>query len=427
MNQVTQLRARCPGRVCPPSALRRERGLTIIELLISVLLASLLIGFVFDIQSRMSTAFRSQTNIGSLQQGIRAANELIARDARLAGFMAPSVIRVSSNFVTGLPGLTPDLVQDDALGNPFVPSLVIHNNPDARPDDAMQPDRIHIFYADPNSAAQTIVTGIASSTSVVVTDASPFKLHDLVLFSRKDPALRHHPLGPDLPMLTDYFTCLVRLTGVDVGASLLTFAADSEPFNTAGNEHCFAGSGDREAAIEVGGTERTQVFRLVARAYRIDTTPSRLPVAALQRSDTAGLLTDWQEIGIGFVDLQISQRYIEEVPDGVDLDGDGDVRAEWYTSDPPPFPILHLTQLGIGLVARSPRSVEGVRASAVPVLTLGNPAIGSRANNPFGDAGGPKTMTFPEYSAGASPGQEGDHVYRQSTTFVDIRNLGNSY
>jgi hypothetical protein len=226
-------------------------------------------------------------------------------------------------------------------------------------------------------------------------------------------------------MLTNYFTCLVRLTSIDFGTSQLVFTDDSpEPFNTAGNEHCFLASGANEPAIEAGGTEKTQVFRLVARAYRIDTT--RLPVAALERSETAGLFGGWQEIGLGFVDLQISQRYVEEVADGSDLDGDGDFRADWYTSDAPLPPDFHLTQIGIGLVARTPRSVEGVRARSVPVLTQGNPQVGTVANNPFGDAAGNKNMLLPEYNPEGRP-QGGDHVYRQSTTFVDIRNLGNSY
>lgn len=426
MNQVTQLRHPRPGPVRVPNASRRERGLTVIELLISVLVASLLIGFVFEIQGRMSTAFRSQTNIGSLQQGIRAANELIARDVRLAGFMAPSGIRVSSKFVSGLTGLTDGLVQDDAFGNKFVPSLVIRNNPDAMPPDGMEPDRIHVFYADPNPLAQAVVVSIASSTSVVVNRTTIFEPGDLIMFARRDPASRPHPLRPDLPVITNYFTCLVRLTSIDFGTSALVFADDSpEPFNTAGNEHCFLGSGANEPALEPAATERTQVFRVVARAYQIDTT--RPSVAALERSDTAGLRDDWQEIGLGFVDLQISQRYVEEVADGSDLDGDGDFRADWYTSDAPLPPDFHLTQIGIGLVARTPRSVEGVRALTVPVLTLGNPPVGTPANNPFGDAAMiNKNILLPEYNPEGRP-EGGDHVYRLSTTFVDIRNLGNSY
>lgn len=410
----------------PASIRRGERGLTLVELMVAVLVASILIGFVFDIQGRMSTAFRSQTSIGSLQQGVRAATELIARDVRLAGFMAPNGIRVSSIFGTAPPGLTPGLVQNDGFGNFSVPSLFIANNPDARGPTGMQPDRIHMFYADPSPAVQTTVVNVIGPTDVEVFDGSGFEEGNLVLLSRRDPTPRPHPLGPDLPMLTNYFACLVRLTAVV--DRQLTFDASGAPFNTAGNEHCFNAAGTVEPAILVGSTEKTQVIPLVARAYQIDTSSeASLRVGALERSENGGLTGEWQEIGIGFVDLQISQRYVEEVDDAVDLDSDGDTRADWYTSDGLLGPNFHRTQVSIGLVARTPQSVEGVSARVVPVLTCGDGTTNCAvANNAFGDADPGKTISLPEYNPEDDPAG-GEHVYRQSTTFVDIRNLEVAY
>jgi prepilin-type N-terminal cleavage/methylation domain-containing protein len=434
MNELMHSRRHCSQQgsrpACRPATTRRgERGLTLVELMVAVLVASVLIGFVFDIQGRMSNAFRSQTSIGSLQQGIRAAVELIARDARLAGFMAPNGIRVSSDFGGALPELTPGLVQNDGSNNFSVPAMHIANNPDARGPTEMQPDRIHMFYADPNPEVQAVVTSIVGPTDVMVDNGSTFQAGDLVLFSRRDPTPRPHPLGPDLPLLTNYFACLVKVTGVS--GNQLTFDASGAPFNTAGNEHCFNAAGAVEPAIFAGSTEKTQVFPAVARAYRIDTSSDlSLRVAALQRSETGGLDGPWQEIGIGIVDLQISQRYVEEVADADNLDNDGDPRADWYTSDVAPGPDpYHRTQISIGLVARTPQSVEGVSARRVPVLTCGDFTIVgcSVANNPFGDAAdGPKNLFLPEYNPENEPAG-GEHVYRQSTTFVDIRNLEVSY
>ncbi|HWN67618.1 MAG TPA: prepilin-type N-terminal cleavage/methylation domain-containing protein [Haliangium sp.] len=430
MSHVTRSRHRFPEPASRSIASRRgQRGLTLVELMIAVLVASLLVGFVFEIQGRMSGAFRSQTNIGSLQQGIRAANELIARDARLAGFMMPNGARVSAKFGGAPAGLTPGLVRSDALGN-LVPALAVANNPAGMPGDRMQPDRIHFFYADPDPVVQAVVQAIPSRTSVVVNDVTLFQPEDLVLFARRDPAVRFHPLGGNMPLLVNYFSCIVRLTNVDPGTSTLFFDDDSPgPFNTPTNDHCFVNSADEQEAISVGTQEKTQVFRLIARAYQIDTT--RPAVGALERSETGGLgngvADDWQEIGIGFVDLQISRRFVEEASDAADPDGDGNVRMDWYSSDPPaPPPIRQLTQVGIGLVARTVRSVDGVRGATVPVLTRGNPPTGTAANNPFGDAAGPKNLSHPEYN----PEQEvpaGHHVYRQSATLVDIRNIGVSY
>jgi prepilin-type N-terminal cleavage/methylation domain-containing protein len=429
MSQPTYSRRGSPGQ-----AFRRgQRGLTLIELMIAVLVASLLVGFVFEIQGRMSSAFRSQTNIGSLQQGVRAANELMARDARLAGFMMPAGARVSSDFVVGLPGLTPGLVEPHPLGGGnFVRPLVVFNNPDGLPDDRMQPDRVHFFYADPNPLAQVVVERILSPTAVIVSDSTIFQAGDLVLFARRDPTPIHHPLGDELPMIVRYFSCVARLTdvGFDPAGPVFRFDADA-PFNTAGNEHCFVTNASEQPAIAQDTTEKTQVFRLIARAYRVDT--GRPEIAPLERSNTGGLGNgaaggDWQEMGIGFVDLQISRRLVEEVSDATDVDGDGNLRMDWYAVDPPPSPpARHLTQLGIGLVARTVRAMEGVRATTIPVLTGANFPGGTRTNNPFGDAGGPKNRFSIEYNPGADMLRGGDHVYRRSMSIVDIRNLGVSY
>jgi prepilin-type N-terminal cleavage/methylation domain-containing protein len=432
MSHVTRSRRHSPGQPCPPIAPiafgRGQRGLTLIELMIAVLVASLLVGFVFEIQGRMSNAFRSQTNIGSLQQGVRAANELIARDARLAGFMMPNGARVSDAFTVGLPGLTPGLVQTHPSGiGRLVPPLAVFDNPNGMPADGMEPDGVHFFYADPNPVAQAVVQRILSPTDVVVGDVATFEIGDLVLFARRNPTPIPHPLGEDFPMIVGYFACIAKLTNVDpfnAAGPVLSFAADA-PFNTPSNNHCFVGAGTDLPAITDTSTDKTQVFRLIARAYRIDTT--RLQIAPLERSDTGGLRDDWQEIGTGFVDLQISRRFLEMTADGVDADGDSNDRGDWYTIDPPSPATRVLSQLGIGLVARPARGLEGVRAAVIPVLTGMNYPSGNPNNNPFGNARGPKNRFRPEYNPGADMVRGGDFVYRQSMSIVDIRNLGVSY
>jgi type IV pilus assembly protein PilW len=393
---------------------RRERGLTLVELMIGVVVGSILVGFVFDIHSRMSSAFRAQNNIGSLQQGIRAANELLARDARLAGFMMPDGFFVSSAFPTAQ--TMPGLVQGpDPNGIRTVRALTVFNNPAALPDNRMQPDRIHIFYADPDPNRDYVVVGEVTPTTVSVDRATLLIPGDLLLMVRYETmSAPPHPLGGNLPAPPRYHACVVMLTGTGpspTGNEQLIFDASGAPFNTANNDHCFINAPSDQRAIVA---DETHVFRLNARAYRIDTND---PLAApLQVSATGGLLglspSDWQVMGIGFVDLQITQRFVEEVSDGNDPDADGNPRMDWYASGPP-FPAnTHLTEMGISLVARTARSVEGVRAISVPVLSTG-----PRNNNPVGDAGGPKNML-------ASPEFTGDHIYRQSSMIVDTRNVG---
>lgn len=395
---------------------RGERGLTLIELMIAVVVGSILVGFVFDIHSRMTSAFRAQNNIGSLQQGIRAANELLARDIRQAGFMMPDGAFVSSAFPDT--GTTPGLV-DSSSGNNVVRGLTVFNNPDGGADTEMQPDRVHVFYADPDPTRQAVVVGAINSTSVGVNNSSIFQIDELVLFVTQDSTLHPHPLGGNLPMVTKYFTCLVKITDVLGGGFSVSghdeihFDSSAAPFNTATNDHCFIPN--QTAIVDpatVGPDDpKTQLFRLHARSYRIDAGDPL--VAPLQVSPTSGLLDDWTPMGIGFVDLQITQRFVEEVSDLADPDGDLNPRMDWYSAGGP-FPVnSHLTQVGIGLVARTARDVEGVRSTTIPVLM--DPAF-PRNNNPLGDAGGPKSRTSPEF--------QGDHVYRQSSMVVDMRNMG---
>lgn len=388
-----------------PGARRGERGLTLIELMVGLVVASILVGFVFDIQSRMSRAYRSQSSIGGLQQGLRAASAIMALDVRSAGFMLPDGIRVSSAFP--VPGVTtPGLVTNDGLSG-IVQPLTVFNNPDLMPGDRMQPDRIHVFYADPYARAVVVSTN-PGGTSVVVDSDDNFEDGDLVVFAA-GPIREDHPLGPEYPQIITYHSCLVKLTSV--GPSLLNFIQNlPDPFNTATNDHCFVPD---EPAIVPGA----QVFRLVARAYRVDT--ANPTMAALEVSQTGGLQSDWGIMGVGFVDLQISQRYVEVLSDGIDPDLDSNPRMDWFSAGTPPLAGRHLTQIGIAMVARTSRPVEGVGSASVPVLT----DTGAPNNNPLGDAAGPKTITHPEYQGP----NDVRHVYRSISTIVDTRNIGIAY
>ncbi|WP_428261893.1 PilW family protein [Haliangium sp.] len=431
------------GTIVPGSGARRrrgERGLTLIELMIAMVVAAILVGFVFDIQSRMSTAYRSQTDIGSLQQGVRAAAEMMARDARAAGFAMPRGAKLSNKFTSvNAPG-TPGLIElSTAAPLPplaFTPMLrpikSIDNaweltSPGSFPADHWQPDSVHFFYGI-DFDTHGVISQDPGATITFITleddgnygDGNAWQTGDLVVISNSLPPAPN-PLDPggtdqDLPTISRYDACIVQITGPfnSTGPPTLQFA-DTTIFNSADNNHC--------AGIAVQGAH---VYLLIARAYRIDTTRPR--IAALQRSETGGLLDDWQDIAIGFVDLQISEHHAYTTdPDG-DLDGiliggTPNARMDWYSNLAPPpqpapaaDPMVHLdtlTELGISLVARTNKPVEGVTTATIPVL-----ATGVLDHNPVGNAGGPKANdpSHPEF--------DGDHVYRQISLIVDTRNVG---
>ncbi len=404
-----------------------ERGLTLIELMVSVVVASILIGFVFDIQTRMSGAYRSQTTIGSMQQGLRAAAEMITYDARSAGYKMPTGALLSTNFP--LPGTTAGLVYQDTTLPPAPPPSFSHdvfgipaatvryirpvrvfNNPSGRSPDLMQPDQAHFFYGINENTHAVITAPVTtpSFTSVTVDDPDRITTGDRVIIVNEQTPITH-PLGsqPGLPEVVPQNACILEVTGVGFAPGRFDFDTTT-PFNTADNEHC-----------EGIAVDKARVYKLISHAYRIDTT--RANAALLQRSTSGGLLDDWEDIGIGFVDLQFSERHVQATDDGFgDLDGDGITRMDWYSAgNPPDDPMvagnplteLTLTQLGVSMVARTQRRISGVATAAVPVLS--GPIVN---HNPVGDSGGPKDTTAPEYA--------GENVYRQTTLVVDTRNIG---
>jgi prepilin-type N-terminal cleavage/methylation domain-containing protein len=63
-----------------------EKGITLIELLIVLVMSSVLIGGIYRLFVAQSKAYAVQEQVVEVQQGIRAAMELMLRDLRTTGF-----------------------------------------------------------------------------------------------------------------------------------------------------------------------------------------------------------------------------------------------------------------------------------------------------------------------------------------------------
>src|SRR5882672_2125557 len=101
-----------------------QRGFTLIELMVALLVSSLLVGMILAIFSRMSLAYRGQQQIAGVQQVLAAARAAVELDAKQAGLGMPQ------GFKTAIPGL------------PAVESPVQVTNSNSGPD------QIALFYAD---------------------------------------------------------------------------------------------------------------------------------------------------------------------------------------------------------------------------------------------------------------------------------------
>jgi prepilin-type N-terminal cleavage/methylation domain-containing protein len=363
-----------------------QRGLTLIELMIAMVVSSLLVGFIFAIHSRMSLAYRSQSSVTEVQQVVRMAKDMIVRDVRAAGYMMPRGLQVSAPVVAGSPMIT----------SPRISPIIVRNDPDG-----IGPDSIHLFYADPSAAAR--ITGIpAAPTEAPVTNDSIF--YDTMGLFQEGLAVI---VGPPSAAGVYERTCLVWLTGAAPG--MLFFNTGPRPYNTATNDHCIFGS-PPESIITSG----SMIYRAIANAYRID--PTRMAAAVLQISRTGGLEDDWEDIGFGFTDLQIARRYVEQTDSDGDLDLDGDPRADWYSGTVAPPLTARLTDVNISIVARTFRQVTGVGTSETPALM--NPT--NVNHNSLGDSPSIPLAGVPD---AARPVQHrGNHVYRWISERVDIRN-----
>ncbi|HEU0029746.1 MAG TPA: prepilin-type N-terminal cleavage/methylation domain-containing protein [Kofleriaceae bacterium] len=358
----------------------RQRGFTLIELMVALVVSSLLVGMILAIFLRLSVAYRSQQQIAGMQQVLAAARMTIENDAKQAGLGMTNGIKIASGTNVRYSPVT----------------VTNFNN---------KPDQIRFIYADQSFQAAVISNGNAAST-VPVDSSSGFSVGDIVIVSNPDTSTTNPGGGANI---TKFDSCILRVIQIPDGVSVLFDTAP--PFGTPANLHC-------PALI----ANKTMIYKIVAHAYRID--PTRPDDGVLQMSVTGDLFgaNDWQDLAYGFTDLQVATQFYDG--DGIDTaDPDTDGNRDWYSGDTQTTltqPILDGNeykpplQMTITLVARTDRDVEGIPTAATPQLTVpgndNNNSIGDRPSVPLPSATDPALM--------------GSRIYRYTTFVVDFRNIG---
>jgi prepilin-type N-terminal cleavage/methylation domain-containing protein len=383
--------------------IRGQRGFTLIELMVALLVSSLLVGMILAIFSRMSLAYRSQQQIAGVQQILAAARAAIELDAKQAGLGMPQGFKAAIN-----------------PNNPLNPTQV--QSPVQVTNASNAPDQVALFYADTSAQAllaPTQTVPVTWTSPVTFDDVSSFKAGDLVVLTTAstaaNPLLPPPPPGTSLPDIATYDACVLKIATVTLAPAQVTFDT-AAPWGTPTEDHCTTPS-----TMPIPG--RTMMYAFVAHAYRID------PTGALQRGETGGLLGNneqWTTLALGFSDLQTAVRIYD--PGATDLDNDTDARRNWYSSAAqdaktraavPPSDTA-LLGMSISLVAHTDRNVEGVATSATPDL-IGPPAPAAinAANNSIGDRPSTALPVVPP-----DPLLPGQRIYRWTTFQVDFRNLG---
>ncbi|HTE51085.1 MAG TPA: prepilin-type N-terminal cleavage/methylation domain-containing protein [Kofleriaceae bacterium] len=376
-----------------------ERGFTLVELLIGMMLTGIIISFIFLVSGKMSTAYFGQSQVSEVQETLRTTRAAIAADVRQAGFF------MSDGFRTAAFGDTAALVR---------PLQVVNDA------DGAGPDLLRVYYADASAASRVISVDPLARAFADVDSADAFVAGDVVVLVNSAIA---GPAAGVVGVIT-YAACVVKVTSIAAGTpDRLHFSGGGSgaPYNASGNPQC-----TEVAAATFNEAPRpdTVVYRFIGRSYRID--PDRRELGVLQGSPTGEMVDDdWTDLALGVTTLQVASRYAE-AGDAADLDGDGDPELDWYSSDGqevtdpsgerPADAIL--TEMRISIEARTQRGTRSVATAHSASLI----DVDATDHNPIGDWAGVQLAGVAD--AARPDGYAGNHIYRSADVLIDLRNLG---
>jgi len=364
--------------------------MTLVELMVAMVISSIVIFFLFSIQTRMSRAYQGQGTVSEINQNLQAAKQQLLTDLRMAGFGLDSLGNVSVATTIDLSSL--------ASG------FVVSNNAYGDGNDSFR-----IMSADP-------------LTEIVVTGFSPANVNVDTL----DPAA---PLdGVVAILMSRTEACVIQVTGTN--PNKVIFNPSGAPYNEAPqNPHCQ----DLKNSFDPVSNPVT-IAQFSGRSYRID--PNRATEGYLQMSPSGEVVVDdWIDMGVGFTNMQIATRYFES-GDAVDLDGDGDPERDWYSGDNQAAGDLSrpadavLIQASLSIEARSPHGTRGSAASTTTPAFIDMANINNNSRGDWGQdcTGAPTDPCGIHLSATPDASRpdryKGEYIYRSTTSIVDLRNMG---
>lgn len=366
---------------------RPQRGFTLIELMVALLVSSLLVGMILAIFSRMSLAYRGQQQIAGVQQVLAAARATIELDAKQAGLAMAQGFRMATST---------------ASSTPIPPVRVINSS--------TGPDQIAFFYADTSAQAKiTSFSSWASAGNLTVDAAAGFVKDDLIVISKTSTTVPG--LETNDAAIATYDACVAKITAV---AATTISVSTVAPWGATGMPGC-------GPAVNTD----SMVYKFVARAYKIDrSTTDRQALGPLQMSPTGALIgtvadDGFIDLAYGFTDIQTALQVYNGTSTS-DLDGDGDMTRNWVSNSDQNTVTVTATsttapvQMSISLVARTDRDIEGISTAATPQLV--DPA--RIANNSLGDRA---SVALP---SATDESLKGSRIYRYTTFQVDLRNIG---
>ena len=83
-----------PRRLLEDAMMRKERGFSMVELMVAMTITLIVSGAIYGLLTSGSTAFRREPELADRQQNIRVAMDLISRDVYNAGASLPTFSQV---------------------------------------------------------------------------------------------------------------------------------------------------------------------------------------------------------------------------------------------------------------------------------------------------------------------------------------------
>ena len=359
---------------------KQQAGFTLVELMVSIVIASAVTWMLFSINNKMTRGMRDSRQVSELNANLRALKAEIADALSQAGFGMPTGhLLVPGSYAAVNGGLT------------ILNAVRFYNGITT---DGM--DRVDIYYTNGQSVSR--VFDLDASTNQITYDSSNGIVYE----------------PGELLVLTGSqgnHACLIEVQSVS-GDNLSLYDSD----------HCSGLESD------AAGDGEVRLSRFIGRGYRISETNRGIGV--LEYSATGGLVDnsdasdDWNPIATGVVNLQFAARYYE--PDaiaGADFDGDGAPGLDWYNDD-------SLDSVS----AATPRpQCEGcipIEVSFSIDMKSRYPVPGSVAESTPAHQG-PKIGDWPEVDLTLAPGSRplgyrGEHIYRSVTSKVNLRYAPNA-
>ncbi len=342
---------------------RREAGLTLVELLITLLIASLVAASTFTFVAGQQRIYDTQSKLVNVQQSLAITSEMLVRMVRSAGSGMAGCVRGDSDGLgtdTGSPGPVAAAMPLTAapatgvrayfrgLGSLRIPPIWISNGASGAPDTLTIAYGSGIFgsWKDADLSAAIPVGKPTTSLRLGAGQATMFRRNEFVVLF--DSSLVEPTRGA--PFYNDRGCSLFRVTDTNLTNQELLHASSSD-WNPAS---------DGVAVAQIpfdypAGTGVRQFGTLNWIRFAVAPTGGEggVPALTMQRLDDGGAA---QVVAEGIVDMQVAYACDNSPDDGELREGPNKLSDEWVlntSGDPLPAGCGRPDAVRITLVGRS--------------------------------------------------------------------------